>query len=809
MTAAVQLKCDLCGLDCGRHPLIRRFESDDRSFCCAGCLNVYAILLESGVIAAGQDFRETEVYRQGLRLGLISNRQEEAPEAPEAPDVSPPADAEVREALFQVSGMWCSSCAWLIEHALRKQYGVVSADVFFASDLVKVRYCPRLLPRERIPATIAGFGYRASEYSGRDERDSAETRDLLLRIGVAAFLWLNVMSLSLVLYAGYFERISDSVSRLLPFVLLALASASVFYAAQPILRVAWFAVRNRTVRMESLLALGILAAYGYSAAAAFAHGKHFYFDTACAIIALVLAGKLAERSAKEKTARAITLLYRMMPNKARLLMDGRERFVAIEALQPGALFVVKAGERIPADGLVEEGASHVDESVVTGESVPLRKAAGDPVVCGSLNTDSVLQIRATRTGADSTLARIIRLVETAMANRSPLEQAVDRAARIFVPCIVVLAALTFAGWLAATGSPATALMRAITVLVIACPCALGMATPLAITTAIGAASRKGILIGSSRVLEILPKVNVVVMDKTGTMTEGNFRLLETIGDTSHLALAATLETRSEHPLARALVRWAEQERWQLDAPRNVEILKGMGIRGEVAGHTVWVGNRHLIDSVPEALEQQARAWEQQGHTVAFYGCDAEVSGALAFGDRIKAGAPDLIASLKKRGIRTLLLSGDAPATTAWVATRIGADGFIAGALPEQKIATIRELQERGSVVAMLGDGVNDAPSLAQADAGIALGTGADIAMQAAPIILMGSDLDAVLVALDLARQTIRAIRQNLFWAFFYNTAGISLAVAGVLNPIVAAGAMVVSSLSVIGNSLLLNRRLGA
>jgi heavy metal translocating P-type ATPase len=802
MTAAVQLKCDLCSLDCGRHPLTRRFAAADRSFCCAGCLNVYAILLESGVIATGQDFRETEVYRQSLRLGLISNPQEAVPSG-----IAPPQDAEIREALFQISGMWCSSCAWLIEHALHKHRGILSAEVFFASDLLKVRYCPRLLPRDRIPAAIMGLGYRAAEYTGRDERDGAETRDLLLRIGVAAFLWMNVMSLSLVLYAGYFERISDSISRLLPFVLMALATGSVFYASQPILRVAWFAVRNRTVRMESLLALGILAAYGYSAVEAFAHGKHFYFDTACAIVALVLAGKLAERSAKEKTARAITLLYRMMPNKARLLVDGRERFVAIEALESGAAFVVKAGERIPADGLVEEGASHVDESVLTGESAPRRKSAGDAVVCGSLNTDSVLQIRATRTGPDSTLARIIRMVETAMANHSPLERAVDRAARIFVPCVIVLAVLTFAGWLTATGSAAIALMRAITVLVIACPCALGMATPLAITTAIGAASRRGILIGSSRVLEILPKVNVVVMDKTGTVTEGDFRLLEVSGDTSRLALAAALETRSEHPLARALVRWAVDERWPLDAPRNVEVLKGMGIRGEFAGQSVWVGNRQLIAAVPEPLEQQARAWEQQGHTVAFYGCDGEAIGALAFGDRIKAGASGLIAGLKRRGIRTLLLSGDAPATTAWVAARIGADGFIAGALPEQKIATIRDLQQKGSVVAMLGDGVNDAPSLAQADAGIALGTGADIAMQAAPIILMGPDLDAVLATLDLARQTIRAIRQNLFWAFFYNTAGISLAVAGMLNPIVAAGAMVLSSLSVIGNSLRLGRRL--
>lgn len=802
MTAAVQLKCDLCGLECGRHPLTRRIGGDEHSFCCAGCLNVHAILLESGVIAAGQDFRETDVYKQSLKLGLISNRREEA-----APVEIPPG-AEIREALFQVSGMWCTSCAWLIEHVLRKQHGIVSADVFFASDLVKVRYCPLFLPRERIPAAIAGLGYRARQYSGRSERDGSETRDLLLRIGVAAFLWLNVMSLSLVLYAGYFERISDSVAHVLPFVLLLLATGSVCYCARPIFRIAWIGVRHRAVRMESLLALGILAAYGYSAVQAFAHGRHFYFDTACALIALVLAGKLAERSAKDKTAVAITMLYRMMPNKVRLLAEGRERFVSIDALEPGAVFVVKAGERIPADGLVEEGASHVDESVLTGESVPRRKAPGDPVVCGSLNADSVLQIRATRTGADSTLARIIRMVETALANHSPLEQAVDRAARIFVPCVMAVAALTFAGWLAATGRPADALMRAITVLVIACPCALGMATPLAITTAIGAASRRGILISDSRALQILPKVNVMVMDKTGTITEGDFRLLELSGDHTCLAAVAALETHSEHPLGRGLVRWAEQQGWQLDTPRDVRIMKGAGIRGVVKGHEWFAGNRSIVETVPAELEQQATLWEQQGHTVAFYGSDGNVSGALAFGDRIKSGAPEMIARLKQRGIRTLLLSGDAPATTAWVAARIGADDFIAGALPEQKIATIRDLQRQGSVVAMLGDGVNDAPSLAQADAGIALGTGADIAIAAAPIILMGSGLDTVLATIDLARHTIRAVRQNLFWAFVYNTAGITMAVTGILNPILAAAAMVLSSLSVIGNSLRLGRRLG-
>ncbi|HUB89740.1 MAG TPA: cation-translocating P-type ATPase, partial [Dyella sp.] len=559
------------------------------------------------MIASGQDFRETGVYKQSLKLGLISNRDEGA-----APSPIPPG-AETREAIFQISGMWCTSCAWLIEHVLGKQRGVISANVLFTSDLARIRYCPLIVPRERLSSAIAGLGYRASEYTGLAARESAETRDLLLRIGVAAFLWLNVMSLSLVLYAGYFERISDSVAHILPFVLLGLTSVAVCYCARPILRVAWFGLRHRAVRMEGLLAVGILAAYAYSAAQTFAHGSHFYFDTTCALIALVLAGKLAERGAKEKTIRAVATLYRMMPTKVRLLAERQERFVNIDALQPGAVFVVKAGERIPADGIVEAGFSHVDESVLTGEPVPRGKKPGDEVVCGSLNADSVLEIRATRVGADSTLTHIVRLVENALANRSPIERTVDHAARIFVPCVMALALLTCGGVLAVTANPGAALMRAITVLVIACPCALGMATPLAITTAIGAASRKGILVSNSRALEVLPKVNTIVLDKTGTVTEGEFRLLETVGNPGALPLAAALETFSEHPLGRALVRWAEQQGWQLPAPRNVQVEIGAGIRGQVQGREVFVGNRRMTD-IPFGIDTQARAWEQQGYT---------------------------------------------------------------------------------------------------------------------------------------------------------------------------------------------------
>ena len=511
------MTCDLCGLPSGQHPLERTVEGQSRSFCCLGCLNVYMILLESGVMAAGTDFRESEVYRQSLKLGLISNRQQARVEIPDG--------AETREATYRLSGLWCASCGWLIEHALSAEAGVVSAEVLFASDLLKVKYCPQYLPPGRISESVARMGYRAEDYGVESSADRRERRDLLLRIGVAAFLWMNVMVLSLVIYASYWEAISETARRVVPLVLAALTAPAIFYSAWPVLRIAWLGLKNFTLRMEALLALGILAAFFYSLGQAILGGKHYYFDTACAIITLVLLGKLLERGAKERTAQAIKLLYRMMPNKARIVDAGREHFVAVEALEPGSRFLVKAGERIPADGVVLAGESHVDESIVTGESQPRAKSVGSAVIGGSLNSGSVLEIRATHTAGESALAEIIRGVERAMASRAPIERVVDRAARIFVPLVVVLSLATLAGGLGLGLAAPEALMRAIAVLVIACPCALGIATPLAITAAVGAASRRGILIRESRILEEAGQSDVLILDKTGTVTEGDFRLL--------------------------------------------------------------------------------------------------------------------------------------------------------------------------------------------------------------------------------------------------------------------------------------------
>jgi heavy metal translocating P-type ATPase len=756
--------CTLCGL-----------ETPNPQFCCAGCENVYAILLESGILATGQDFRQTDLYRESLRLGLISNP------TPDSPPAIPP-NAETREAVFHIRGMWCNSCGWLIEHALSKTRGIVSAEVLFASDLLKVRYCPQFLPRERIPECVSSVGYSAAEYDPQNQATDSERKDLLLRTGIAAFLSMNVMMFSLVIYASYFESIAAAFARYIPFLLMALATPSVFWCAAPIHRLAWAGARQRVLRMETLLSMGILTAYFFSVFQAFKSTNHIYFDTACAIVTLVLTGKSIERAAKERTSRAITLLYRLMPNKARILQDGRERFVSLDAIQPGATFRVKAGERFPADGIVTGGRSHADESVLTGEALPVPKAPGDSVVCGSLNSSSVLDVRATRVGADSSLARIVRTVEQAASNRTNLERAVDRVARGFIPAVLLVSLLTFAGWLYRGSTPAAALMHGLAVLVIACPCALGIATPLALTAAVSAASRRGILVADTRVLETICNIDVVVLDKTGTATEGRFTLTAATGDTSRMRELAAVEAYSEHPIGKAIVAGHSD----LPAAQEVVVRAGHGIEGTVAG------TRYFLRS--------AAAQSSDAATTVSFGWDGEVKGTLALGDRLRPDAAFLCAGLRARGIRTVLLSGDSLAATRAAAQAIGATEWIGGALPERKVEVLRQLQSHGQRVAMIGDGVNDAPSLAQADLGIAIGSGADIALQAAPLVLMNQSLGLVLETLDLAGNTFRIIRQNLFWAFAYNIAGITLAAVGVLNPILAAGAMILSSLSVIGNS---------
>jgi heavy metal translocating P-type ATPase len=830
-------KCDLCGLACGRRPHAQHIREQERFFCCLGCMNVYLILSESG--GKGEDFRDTELFRRSLELGLISQPDSQPPAA------ARPDDSPSEELLLHVRGMWCTSCAWLIEYALTKLPGITAVEASFATDLVKIRYQPQRIPPTRITERIQNLGYEAREFRGGEESTDPEKRDMLLRLGVAGFLWMNVMYLSMTFYISFFEHIADSIRRYIPFFVWALTTPVVFYSGYPILRLAWRGLRNRTIRAEALLSLGILTAYFFSIVQAFRGDPHIYFDTACVIVTLVLAGRMIERNAKERASRWITQLHRWMPNKVRLLANGHERYAAIDALEPGQLFVTKAGEHIAADGIIAAGESHADESLLTGESTPVGKRPGDHVAAGSINLDGVLEIRALRTATDSTLARMVALVEDALTRRSPLERIVDRVSRVFVPSVVCVAVLSFLSlWLLGTATLATSLMRAITVLVIACPCALGLATPLAITAAMGSASRRGILFRDSQVLETLRRVDAVVLDKTGTITEGTFSLLDLAlcpqecrqpalvhagrsefesrvfereskafafaeARLEALSRLASLEQYSEHPLGRAFVAFAKVEGAHLSDASDIEIRKGSGIVGAVRGHRAFIGNRRLLVDegvvLAHGIEEQVHAWETEGKTAAFFGWDGELRGAAAFGDRIRDDARELVAHLKRKNIAVYVVSGDSKATAQWVASSVGADHCRSEVLPGEKAGFVKSLQANGSLVAMVGDGINDAPALAQADLGIAMGSGADIAMKAAAVVLMKSSLARIPETFALASKTIRIVRQNLFWAFFYNAIGITLAIAGILNPILAAGAMLLSSVSVVVNSLRLTK----
>ena len=807
--------CGLCGLDCGKQPITRAFDINRIDFCCMGCAKVYAILLESGVVASGQNIRDTEVFHRSLELGLISN-----PAVDPEPRVTIDPGAPTSEMLLQINGMWCSACGWLIEHALKKLPGIVSAEVLFASDLAKVKYCPLYLPPETIVARISNLGYGATEFAGDNSAAKADIRDLVTRLGVAAFLWANIMAFSIILYVGYFEQISASASRILPWLLFALTTPIIFYCAHPILRSAAIGLWNRQIRMEVLLSLGILAAYGLSIAQMLLARTHLYFDTAAALVTLVLAGKLIERGAKERAMRSIAMLYRLMPKKVRIADRGKEHFVSIDALQPGTAFIVKAGERIPADGTILDGETQTDESLLTGESTPISKHVGDTVISGSLNAGGLIKVRTLRAGNDSTLAQIIRMVEHAMTIRAPIQRTVDRISRIFVPAVIALACATFLGLMLLHMPAGVALLRAISILVIACPCALGLATPLAITAALGFAARRGILISDSRVLECMSTIDTVILDKTGTVTTGAFRLVDFALAKQHpdpaeaflhrhLPALAGIELLSEHLVARAVVQFAREHGIVSREVSSVEIRKGHGIVATFEDRRIFIGNGTLAATMSAEPDERLLAIAQKsqsaGHTVAWFGFEGELAGLLAFGDRIKEGAPDEIERLRRRGISIKLASGDSNATTATIAAELGITDFVGEATPDQKVSLVAELQRSGRRVAVIGDGVNDAPALAQADLGIALGTGADIAISAAPVVLVRGTLDTIDEIFRLSARATRVVRQNLFWAFFYNIAGLTLGIAGVLTPIVAAGAMLLSSASVIANSMRLSR----
>jgi heavy metal translocating P-type ATPase len=609
--------------------------------------------------------------------------------------------------------------------------------------------------------------------------------DLVARFVVAAGLWAAVLA---------FHASS-------PTLLMTLSAPVVFYSAWPILRFGAGVLGNRVVRMETLLAVGILADYGYSVVATLRGGAPVYFGSVCAVVTLVLAGTWIERTALGNTRASLARLIDSLPTTALVVgRDGREQVIPVEHLMAGEWCLVHAGARIPADGEVIAGDSEADESLVTGESIAVAKGEGDAVIAGSVNLTGTLTVRVSRASADTTLARMVRAMERAMTSRATIERAAERAARVFVPAAAAVAIATCAAfWLAGWAAPTEAVARGVAVLVIACPCALGIATSLAITAAVGAASRQGVFVTHAEALESVPALDLLVLGKTGTVTTGPGALLDAPPDVV-LRMLAAVEQASPHPIARAIVEAARRRGLVPPIASFVEIETGLGIRGYVDGRLVVVGNRALVDGIDRDVEGQALSAEHVGHTVVFYRVGRDPAGVLVFGDTLRREAVALVRRAKADGMRVLLLSGDSDVTTHAIAARIGADEYVGGVGAEEKAELIRERQGAGRTVVMVGDGEQDAAALAQADLGIAVGSGVDVAALERPMILVHGDLDRIADAFTLARRTLRVARQNLFCACGCHLVGIGLAVGGLLHPVAAAAGMILSNVAVIRNA---------
>ena len=737
---------------------------------------------------------------------------------------------------FAIRGMHCASCVGQIENALNETPGVVKASVNLATERAQVTYLPSATQLEAIYQSVESTGYkviRAHEGDG-DAPEDAERAERTRELSQLQRKFTTASVLAALVFIGSFQSwfpgLADIPRHVMYWILLVITTPILFWCGSRFFTGAVASFRHRSADMNTLIAIGTSAAYLYSVVATvfpqFFEGTgqavEVYFDTTAVIVALILLGQMLELRAKGETSEAIRRLMDLQAKTARVIRDGKEIDIPVEEVVMDDLVVVRPGEKVPVDGEVVEGHSSVDESMVTGESMPVEKTEGGEVIGATINKTGSFTFRATKVGKDTALAQIVQLVQDAQGSKAPIQRMVDVISGYFVPVVIVIAIATFVIWYDFGPTPALtfALLNFVAVMIIACPCALGLATPTAIMVSTGKGAENGVLIKGGEALETAHKLNAIILDKTGTITLGQPEVTDVVPENGFdpddiLRLAASAERGSEHPLGEAIVNGARERNLDLEDVKDFEAIAGHGIRAKIEDRELLLGNIKLMNDEQIGvgdLEDAAIELAGEGKTPMYVAIDGKMAGIIAVADPVKEGSVEAIAALKNLGLEVVMITGDNVRTAKAIAGQVGIDHVLADVLPEDKAANVKKLQREGKCVAMVGDGINDAPALAQADVGIAIGTGTDVAMEASDVTLMRGDLRGVVTAIRLSRVTMRIIRQNLFWAFAYNTAGIPIA-AGILypffgillSPVIASAAMALSSVSVLSNSLRLRR----